>query len=383
MLKVEAIIEEVVNGEVTQLRIGDDVYAIKFIGYYKGIEEAGEEKGIIKKDENDEPDKGAIIDYIGKNPVHSKILNEIIETVGFSYDRKVYGDIISKYYPHNADSTIKTYISIYRKAIEREVNIKPEESDKKREIKERQMKSARTKRYLRRMGVHFLGTFQKMRIIKEALNEMKDKSPREAKDVLRKYYPEVKDKSLDRYYSTYLGYIDKLESKKLHPLGKEVTRVSNKKIYYNPLDEVKKLIESGQEKTRYIKPILRKYYPLYQEDSITGLSSVYRRAAKRIFPELRSGSRKKRSKYNKSKPEYAIGYDDTYKTWIKKSEYHDTYKKLMAMNYRDKGKSATTENIANELGLSVHRTRAILHYMLQNGRIKQSYGTDLTPRYHP
>lgn len=159
----------------------------------------------------------------------------------------------------------------------------------------RVQKTASTRKHLEEMGVHFLRKSQGLRIIKEAVNELKAKSLPESIKVLRKYYPKVKKDTLKNYYSKYRKYMDK----------------------------------------------------------------------------------KKREK-----PSDCMGYDDTYKTWIKKEDYHNIYKKITAINYRDKSK-CTSENLAKETGLGVQRTRATLHYMLDNGKIKQSFNEDGRPRYHP
>jgi len=113
MLKVEAIIEEVVNGEVTQLRIGDDVYAIRFVGYYKDVEEAVE-----KEEEN--LDKGEILYYLHKTPIYEKILEDITNNVGKEYDKESYTNIIKKYYPDSPQSTIRKNIYVYKTAVEKQ-----------------------------------------------------------------------------------------------------------------------------------------------------------------------------------------------------------------------------------------------------------------------
>jgi len=115
MLKVEATIEEVVNGEVTQLRIGDDVYYITHIGYYKDIEEADDKQPIPQ---DSVLEKGKKIAQINHSAVYENIFNDIIEHLGSKYDRDMYRNIVKRYYRDSPDSTIKSLISTYKRAVE-------------------------------------------------------------------------------------------------------------------------------------------------------------------------------------------------------------------------------------------------------------------------
>ena len=150
MLKVEAIIEEVVNGDVTQLRIGDDVYAIQYIGCYTDIVEADVKN--IKQEEN-VTDRGEIIEYIGNCPVYSNIFKEILENIGFQYDKETYRKILRKYYPNATKNTIKVYTSVYKRYIEREFNVnqdkKTNTKTSRRRIRKPKNALSRSKTYKR------------------------------------------------------------------------------------------------------------------------------------------------------------------------------------------------------------------------------------------
>jgi len=241
-----------------------------------------------------------------------------------------------------------------------------------------QEKTANTKKYLKELGVHFIGKHQNMRIIKEAVDSLWNKSREESLKILRRYYPTVKDESLERYLQTYSAFMNKLKSKKEHPRGKKVKVMGAQTIYENPFNEVKELIDSGKESTEHIRPILTKYYPMYQPQTITSLCSVYRRAITGKY--IRNS--KKRKKSEKFKPNDAIGWSDTYKIWIKKEEYHGIYRNIVTMNYKDKSK-CTSEFLAEKMKMTSFRTRAVLKYMLEKGKIKQSYNKAGKPTYHP
>ena len=246
-------------------------------------------------------------------------------------------------------------------------------------------KSASTKAHLKKLGVTFIGRHQKQRIIKEAVDELWNKDEEQAIEILRKYYPIARESSLRRYYLTYTGFMNKLKSKKDHPRGKKIMTISKQSVYENPYNAVKELIDSGKSSSKDIKPILAKYYPMYQKKTIKSLASVYRRAVtgKRIRKEYTwKKNREKSEKSEKYKPDDAIGWSKTYHIWIKKDEYHNIYKKITALNYTDKS-NCTSETLAREMGMTAFRIRAVLNYMLEQGKIKQSYNEDGKPTYHP
>lgn len=113
MLKVEAIIEEVSNGEVTKLRIGDDVYAIQFVGVYRDIEEAE----VIEHPKVGEMNRGEVIAHVGNAPVYRNIANDILSIPDDDFNREALATIIRAYYPTNPASTIKFYVSVYAKFV--------------------------------------------------------------------------------------------------------------------------------------------------------------------------------------------------------------------------------------------------------------------------
>ena len=260
--------------------------------------------------------------------------------------------------------------------------LKPKRKIKFHSKESPQEKTAETKKHLKTLGVHFMGKHQKMRMIKEAIDELWNKDEEEAIEILRKYYPNVKEASLRRYYQTYSAFMNKIKSKKEHPRGKKIMIISKQSVYENPYNAVKELIASGKSSSKDIILILVKYYPMYQKKTIQSLASVYRRAVtgKRIRKEYTW--KKNREKSEKYKPDDAIGWSKTYHIWIKKDEYHNMYKKITAINYTDKS-NCTTETLAMEMGMTAFRTRAVLNYMLEQGKIKQSYNEDGKPTYHP
>ena len=89
MLEVKAILEEVVNGEVKQLRIGDDVYAVQFIGCYIDVEEAVENEIIEKVKEDKDVEKPVI----KKKKSHKRRRKRPSDAIGF--DKKYKAWILS------------------------------------------------------------------------------------------------------------------------------------------------------------------------------------------------------------------------------------------------------------------------------------------------
>ena len=122
MIKIEAIIEEVINGAVTKIRICDEIYLIHLVGYYE--DELVEE--IQTPEQPEMINKGEVIDHVNKTPIYSNIFEEIISTCGFTFDKDVYIKIISRYYPNNPYETMRKYIYAYKNQIQRETNIKVE-----------------------------------------------------------------------------------------------------------------------------------------------------------------------------------------------------------------------------------------------------------------
>ena len=116
MLEVKATIEEVINGEVTQLRIGDDVYLITHIGYYKDVEEAEEQKTkqISKKEVQKEPEPALpltekSINKVGGIGIKPSVVKKIMEE-----KERTIRSIIKESYPHLSSSSLGKYTSSYK-----------------------------------------------------------------------------------------------------------------------------------------------------------------------------------------------------------------------------------------------------------------------------
>lgn len=144
------------------------------------------------------------------------------------------------------------------------------------------------------------------------------------------------------------------------------------KIQENP-DDMKKILE--EEHTDVKPSTIKKYISCYRKHI-----KEHGYGASPSFHTKKRGPKKgKKRKYKRKKPAGAIGYDKTYKTWIKEDNFG-----LVMRALRKYGFKATSKNIAKETRLSVHRVNAILHWMIDHKKAYKNYDKEtFEPVYYP
>jgi len=193
------------------------------------------------------------------------------------------------------------------------------------------------------------------------------------------WHPGTKRATRMVYLSAYRKYLSR-EQNKPGRIGNRddlVNEIANVGISMRVLDRVQKEPDN-------LVSILQDEHPDVKASTIKKYVSCYRRhikdhgySASPSFHTKKKG--KKRKKYNRKKPVGAIGYDKTYKTWIKEDNYA-----LVIRALRKYGFKATSKNIAKETRLSVHRVNAILHWMIDHKKAYKNYDKEtFEPVYYP
>jgi len=254
----------------------------------------------------------------------------------------------------------------------KEIEVAIDKAKKPKKELERHLKTARTKRQLKEMGVHFLGTYQNQRIIKEAVEELQDaKTTNQFKQVLKKYYPEVRDISIKRYISTYKSFMEKKARKELPGLdkGEALGRVHHTKVYKNIYDDIKKKMEEKNWSNDELYDIIGKYYPSYIYQSRKTTSIIYKGLVTGTYElkkKVRGYTYKVKKRTRKPPSPNHVAYSKKYKTWVKVNEVREVRRCIGMTKY---GYRPTNVAIAGEADLPIYRVRAVLDCLVTQGDV--------------
>lgn len=120
--------------------------------------------------------------------------------------------------------------------------------------------------------------------------------------------------------------------------------------------------------------VLKKWYQDIKLSTVKVYISAYKKHS--ISPKF---TPKKRKKYRRRKPQDAVGYDKSYRTWVRNDEHALVMRALRKFNFK-----ATTANIVEETRLKKSRVYIVIHYMLEKGEAyKNRDRTTRQPIYCP
>jgi hypothetical protein len=211
-------------------------------------------------------------------------------------------------------------------------------------------------------------------------------------EYLKKWYPNTKEGTRAVYYSSYRRHINgeegtkkrdykKVEKKEVEEpsvqTGKLAT-ISGVTIYQSVLDK----IFDGMKKGIPMLKVIRKEYPHITSKSVGKYACCYRSYIRKNVStngDEQFFRRRKQRKRRRKKPKDAIGFDKTYKVWIRQDNYDLIIRALRKYDFR-----ATTKNIAEETRLPAHKISATLHYMIDNDMAYRTYDSNkMEYLYHP
>jgi len=252
-------------------------------------------------------------------------------------------------------------------------------------------KKGMTLEHQQKMGVHYIGRCDGMRIIKELVDEL-DGVYHETrrKHIIRKYYPVASDSSLKRYSATYESFAGgkrdrKYRKRKSKKVGRKIgadrgaviAQMGHTKVYENILNDFKEAIKRHQS----TRAVFLKYIPNAKASTLKTYKSLYIRYLRDYENhEIKTQTKKtiiRGKSYRKKPPAGTYGYSKTYQTWIREKEVGGVLKAIQTVRYNYK---PTSEVIAHETGMTRHRVLATLSLLQEQDKI--GYNTDkLTPIY--
>jgi len=189
ILEIKGKIYEVVDGQVTKIKVDDTIFEIKSSEEKTPIQEIPIEKQIPTvfpafETEKEEIDKGAPVEKFQRFNIYSNILNEIRKGIEDELGDRELKDIIKKYYPYIKSKSVSSYLWVYRNYLERKENNL--EVGKK------------------------LATISGVTIRENVLNDIKaevEKGNYDFTPILRKYHPNIQNKSILKYQQSYKKYL--------------------------------------------------------------------------------------------------------------------------------------------------------------------------------
>ena len=274
--------------------------------------------------------RGKIIARLGHNTVFEWPLRAFKKALKEERDRSYLSGIILYYYDTNNRSSINTYLSCYKRYIN-----KTYDENKLTEVS----------------------------VFDENENLYKQLPPLET--FLYKTIKD-KDKQLPERYDDIKGQC--------------IGYMGSNSIYENVLTDIKTAIIENKTKNKIIYNILKPYYPKVKKQSLT---TYYRAYIRWIHQEEKSPVRalsfERKKKKPPVKPDYAVvGFDESYKRWISKDEIDKVKKAIchVELNYEP-----TTKNICDQTGLTEHCVRSTIHWMIDNNFVQMKYNENLIPLY--
>ena len=231
-------------------------------------------------------------------------------------------------------------------------------------------------------------------------------------DIIRKHHPNIKHESIATYLSAYKRYISKTypdlsgllliykheymqKPEDISTKGKSIDRMGHNTLYENILNEIKDSYKRGLPRSERDN-ILRKYYPNSVEQSIKTYISAYKRylvekgnirrtldgyeyvdGSISVPIDTKRGLYKKRRRKRKKRPG-SIGFDKKYGAHIMEDELNEIKK---AINNIELDYKPTSYNIKEKTGLTIHKIRATLHWMLEQKMITWFYKDNVGPIY--
>jgi len=228
--------------------------------------------------------------------------------------------------------------------------------------KNKQEKSSSTKKIHKVNNYTSVGKQNGMNILKEALEEIKGKTKKQAIKILKKYYPNAKYKSVIRYYNSYKRFTKNAEGKTVKP--------KSDKMYIGKV-QIKKDVLKKYKQSANKKQLLKEYYPKAKKNSLKVYNWAYRKALEN--PEKIS-KEKQVSINKKSNKGY---YSKRYTCYIKPSEE----KLVLDALHTKRGYRPNVTAIMAETKLKDYKVRATLNMLERQGKIyTRKNGTSKT--YH-
>jgi len=212
------------------------------------------------------------------------------------------------------------------------------------------------------------------------------------KNIIREEYPNFTDeKTLSKYSWAYRRYLQdnepdnfknivgkKGESRRNNRYpGKVIGHEGKTPIIDTVLKEFKEAVKNG----RSPRMVIHKFFPTYKNNTKKGMVRTYARWIKKHSDEnidLKLKKTIKRKNHKRPLPSNAVGYCDTYQTYIKKDEYN---KVLRSINTVEFNYHPTSQAIRNRAKIPKHRVGAILRYLQDEGIVKYRINEFGTPVY--
>lgn len=272
--------------------------------------------------------RGKIIARLGHNTVFEWPLRAFKQALKEERDRSYLEGIILYYYGTNNRSSINTYLSCYKRYI--------------------------NKRYDE-------NKLTKVSVFDESENLYKQLPPLET--FLYKTIKD-KDKQLPERYDAIKGQC--------------IGHMGSNAIYENVLTDIKTAIIENKTRNQIIYNILKPYHPKTNKQSRT---TYYRAYIRWIHQEEKTPMKalsfeRKKKKY--LKPDDTVGFDESYQRWISKDEINKVKKAIchVEVNYE-----STTKNICKQTGFTEHVVRSTIHWMIDNNLVQMKYNENLIPLY--
>jgi len=161
--------------------------------------------------------------------------------------------------------------------------------------------------------------------------------------------------------------------------GQCIGLMGSHSIYENILTDIKTSIIENKTKNQIIYTILKPYYPKIKKQS---LITYYRAYIRWIHQEEKSPMRalsfERKKKKDVTSDDNVVGLDKSYNRWITKDEIKKVKKAIMhvELNYEP-----TTKNICKQTGFTEHIVRSTIHWMIDNNLVKMEYNENLIPLY--
>jgi uncharacterized protein YqfB (UPF0267 family) len=221
-----------------------------------------------------------------------------------------------------------------------------------------------------------------MKDIQEAIEERGTTSPKELYDVIRKYYPNATDNTIKTYASQHKNYVlrsVRVPGSENKLKGKVIRYVSGVCIYDNVLSRIKEAVGNNAS-IEQLRNILKEYYPNVKPLTVKKYVGAYRKAIVLREPESKFLHKKKRRRRRRRKPSKdCVGFDKTYKTWVRQSEVDDVKRGILTVKFNY---VPTFDNIIEETGMKSERARAALSYLINKGIVTKKYLENHTTAYY-
>jgi len=364
ILEIKGKIYEVIDGQVTKIKVDDTIFEIK-------SSEEKKESFIEDIPSVFTPkEKGQRVGAIKKCTIYENILNDIRNGISEGKSNKDLMNIVKEYTPIANSGTLHWYVNMY-----------------KRYISEKETKPVPTFEQDRGKVV---GHLNKLNICENVLNEISEginqgNQQENLTSIIKKYYPNTSYATKRTYLSIYRRFLGHPQiTKQGTDRGKIVSRIKGTPIHEKVLKDIS---EEYQKGNLDFEPILKRYYPDLTINSIRRYAYSYRkyfdieigrgeRINKTFFRPRKTIPKKRRRK--KQKPKEAVGFCKTYKTWITKEEYQKVKSAINSWNF-----VATTQSVSKKTGIPEQRIRATLRYLVDKHEAYWKRNEDSIPIYHP